>query len=104
MISGVVFRSSTDHGVGVLQLLLQGLRLTQGLSGLLRLGQQGVLDDAGVAIQQCGGFSAEVLENLKTFAADALQILVARGCARLAAVARGLCRHRLGIGRRLWER
>lgn len=103
VIRGIVLSGSLDHGVRVLQLTLDGLDLLQSLSGLLGLGEESVLDDAGVAIQQGRGFSAEVLENFKTFAADALQILVARGCALLAAVARRLCRHRLGIGRRLWE-
>lgn len=104
VIRSVVLSRSLDDGVGVPQLLLNPLQLAHGLSGLLGLGQEGILDDAGVAVQQCRGFSAEVLENLKTFAADALQILVARGCARRAAVALGLYRSRLGIGRRLWER
>lgn len=87
-----------------MQLPLQCLQLLQGLCGLLRLRQQSILNHARISVQQCRGFSAEVLENLKTFAADALQILVARGCARRAAVALGLYRSRLGIGRRLWER
>jgi len=103
VIRGIVLSGSLDHGVRVLQLTLDGLDLLQSLGGLLGLGKEGVLNYAGVAVQQGRGFSAEVLENLKAFAADALQILVARGCALLAAVARGLCRHRLGIGRRLWE-
>ena len=79
------------------------LQLAQSFCSLLGLREEGILNHTGVAIQEGRGFSTEVLENLKTFAADALQILVARGCGRLAAVARGLCRHRLGIGRRLWE-
>lgn len=104
VVRGIVLSGSLDHRMGVLQLAVDGLELLQCLSGLLCLVQQGVLDDAGVAVQERRGFGTEVLENLKTFAADALQILVARGCARLAAVARRLCRCRLGIGRCLWER
>lgn len=104
VIRGVVLGSGFDHRVGVLQLLLNGLQLAHHLSSLLSLGQQGILHHTGVAIQQGRGLSAEVLKNLKTFVADALEILVARGCARRAAVARSLCLNRLGIGLRLWER
>lgn len=85
--------------------LLQGL---QGLRGVLSLGQQGVFDDAGVAIQQGWSLCAEMLQNLKAFGADVLQVLVAcAGLARrlLRAVRRSLCRGvGRGVGRRLWER
>jgi len=104
VISSVVFRGCFNHGVRVLQLLLHGLQTLQSLGRLTSLGQQCVFHNAGVTVQQCRGLSTEVLQNLKTFAADVLQILVARGCALLAAVARCLYLCRLGIGLRLWER
>jgi len=104
VISRVVFSSGGNHRVRVLQLLLHALEVLQSLGGLTRLSKQGILDDTGITVQQCRGFSAEVLEDLKAFAADVLQILVAGGCGRRAAVARRLCRNRLGIGLRLWER
>jgi len=100
----IVFCSGLDDGMGVLQLLLNGLQLLGHLSGLTRLRQQSIFHHAGVAVQQGRSFSAEVLEDFKTFAADVLQILVAGGRALLAAVARRLCRQGLGIGLRLWER
>ena len=95
--------------VQLAQILVNLLRnATQATAGQARRQIRIILQSEGnqvtVRVQDNGpGFSAEVLENLKTFVADALQILVARGCGRRAAVARGLCRHRLGIGRRLWE-
>lgn len=51
VISRIVFRCCLDDSVRILQLTLDGLNLLQGLSGLLSLGQERVLDDAGVAIQ-----------------------------------------------------
>jgi len=47
------------------------------LCGLTSLVKQGVFNYAAVAIQQGRGFSAEVLENLKAFVADAFQVPVA---------------------------
>ena len=72
VIRSVVLSSSLDHGVRVLQLTLNGLQLAQGFCSLLGLREEGILHYTGVAIQQGRGFSAEVLENLKTFVADAL--------------------------------
>lgn len=104
VVGSIVFRGGADDIVRVAKLLLNTLQLLHGLSGVLRLGQQGILDDAGVAIQQCRGLSTEVLENLKTFVADACQVLVGAALAlglRLA-VRRGRCRGRV-VSLRLWE-
>lgn len=50
VVRGVVLSGGLDHRVGVLQLPPDGLELLQRLSSLLRLVQQGVFDDAGIAV------------------------------------------------------
>ena len=98
VIGRVVFRSSADDVVSIGELLLHGLQFLHGLGSVLRLGQQGVLHHAGIAIQQRRSFCAEVLQDLKTFAAYALQVLVGAALARGLRLAVGR-----GVGRRLWE-
>lgn len=72
MISSVVLSCGVDHLLGGLEAQVELLDLLQYLSGLTCLGQQSVFNNAGVAVQQCWGFSAEVAQNLKTFVADAV--------------------------------
>lgn len=104
VVGSVVLCGGTDHVMGIAKLLLHALQLLQCLGGVLRLGQQGILDDAGVAIQQSRSFSAEVLKDFKTFVADACQVLVGAALARGLglAVRRGRYRCR-GVGLSLWE-
>lgn len=100
----VVFSSGPDHVMSVGQLLLDALQLLHGLSGVLRLGQQGILDHAGVAVQQGRGLSTEVLQDLKTFVADACQILVGAALALDLRLAEDRSRYRgRGVGLSLWE-
>jgi hypothetical protein len=51
VVGSVVLGGGPDDRVRVLQLLSDCLQLLQGLGGLTRLSEQGILDDAGVAIE-----------------------------------------------------
>lgn len=103
MVGRIVLRGGADDIMGVGQVLLNALQLLAKLCALPSLGQQGVLDNTGVAIQQRGSFSAEVLQDLKAFAADVLQVPVLAGRALAVRLAVRLA-VLLGIGLRLWVR
>jgi hypothetical protein len=60
--------------------LLQPLGLGGRLQSLLGLAQQSVLHHAGVMVEQRRSLSPEVLQDLKTCAAEAVQVPVARWC------------------------
>ena len=102
MISRIVFCSCGDDTLGCLHVGDKLFDLGDLLSGLLGLLNEGILDGAGVAVQQSRRLSSEVVQNFKTFCADVCEILVAREIALLtldAARDRSLCLCRLGIGR-----
>ena len=102
VIGGVVLGGSADHQLGLLKGGVELLQLLLGLVGLPRLVQEGILQNAGIAVQQRGGLGAEVLQDLKTFVADLTEIRVA--CRRRLGLGlrAGLRGHGRGIGRRLW--
>ena len=104
VISRIVFCSCGDDTLGCLHVGDKLFDLGDLLSGLLGLLNEGILDSAGVAVQQSRGLSSEVVQNFKTFCADVCEILVAREIALLtldAAVALRRCLNLLGIGLRL---
>lgn len=104
VVRSVILSSCCDHRMGALEFLLQLLQVLKSGSGLLRLVQQGIFHYAGVAVQQGRGLGTEVLQDLKTFAADVLQVLVAALDARRCARRHRLRVGRWGIGLRLWVR
>ena len=67
----VVFRGRAKGNLQALECLPHGLDLLQGVDALVGLGDEGILDRAGVPVQQGGGFGAEVLEHLEALIADA---------------------------------
>lgn len=89
VVSVVVRKSGIEHGLHLLEVGAQLLELLHHSATLLGLSEQGVLHGAGVAIQQCRGLCAEVLQDLKTFVAYPAEIPVA--CVLL------------GLGRRHWH-
>ena len=104
VISRIVFCSCTDDTLSGLHIGDQFFDLGNLLSSLLSLLDEGILNSAGVAVQQRRCFSSEVVQNFKTFCADVCEILVAREIALLRCdVARALyrCLNPLGIGLRL---
>lgn len=95
VVRSVIFCSGRNNEAGLLHLTAEGLGDLNDLRCLPGLIQQGIFNDAAVTVKQRGGLSAEVLENLKAFVADAFQVLVA--CLRLNDLLglrahRGLCR------------
>lgn len=72
VIRGIVLSSGNDHRMGTVELGLQLLEVLKGLGGLLGLVQEGILHNTGITIQQGRGFSTEMLQDLKAFAADVL--------------------------------
>ena len=104
MISRIVFCGCSDDTLGCLHVGDELFNLLDLLSGLLSLLDKGVLNGAGVAVQQSRSFNPEVVQNFKTFCADVCEILVAREIALLTldvAVALRRCLNLLGIGLRL---
>ncbi len=97
----VVLQGGAQGHLKLAQVLLQQLQLLEGLGALARLVKQCVLDRAGVAIEQRRGFGSEVLQDLKAFVADRLEIPVRDGLALgggpLALQARRIRRHCLGL-------
>lgn len=71
VIGSVVLSCGVDHLLRGLEIQAELLNLLQHLSGLTCLCQQSVLYNAGVTVQKCRGFGAEVAQNLKTFVAYA---------------------------------
>ena len=67
----VVLEGGIEDDLHLAHVLRQLLQLLHRGAGLLGLGQQGVLNGAGVAIQESRGLCAEVLKDLKTFVAYA---------------------------------
>ncbi len=76
VVSLVVLDGCIQCNLQLTEVLAQQLELLEGLSALLGLGEQGVFNRAGVAVQQGRGLAAKVLQDLKTFVADACQIPV----------------------------
>jgi len=104
VISRIVFCSCGDDTFGCLHIGDKLFNLLDLSSGCLSLGDKGILNGAGVPVQKSRSLSAEVVQYLKTFCADACEILVAREIALLtldAAVALRRCLNLLGIGLRL---
>lgn len=89
VVSVVVRDGTIECGFHLLEVGAQLLELLHHGATLLGLGEQGVLHGAGVAIQQCRGLCAEVLQDLKTFVAYSAEIPVAYVL--------------LGLGRRHWH-
>ena len=104
VISRIVFSSCGDDTLSRLHVGDKLFDLGDLLSGCLGLSDEGVLNGAGIAVQQSRGLSSEVVQNFKTFCADACEILVVREIALLTlgvAVALRRCLNLLGIGLRL---
>ena len=93
-----------DDGLGCLHIGDEFFDLGDLPSGGLSLLDQRILDGACIAIQQSRRLSSKVVQNFKTFFADACEILVVREIALLrldVAVALRRCLNPLGIGLRL---
>ena len=104
VISRIVFCSCGDNAFSCLHVGDKFFNLGNLLGGLLGLLNEGILNSAGIAVQQGRSLNPEVVQNFKTFCADVCEILVAREIALLTlgvAVALRRCLNLLGIGLRL---
>lgn len=104
VISRIIFCGCGDDTLGGLHVGDKLPNLGDLFSGLLGLLDEGILNSAGVAVQQGRCLNPEVVQDFKTFCADACEILVAREIALLClgvAVVLRRCLNPLGIGLRL---